>query len=135
MPNRPRLPALIFTISALSCGTSISRLDAKGVRDLKCPESSIEWVPLDNAFRATGCGREAFYHWACRDMVCDYENMLTGLRERAGFAMGCPDSELQLHYLEGLSYGVSGCEKRLIFVYDCHARGGCTWRQEAASAP
>jgi hypothetical protein len=140
MPILRRLFALLAlapVVSGLSCGPSLSALGAKGVKDLECPEQSIEWVALDKTvvtFRATGCGREAFYHEVCTSGgACDYENVLTGLRGRASFAMWCPGSELDLLYLDGLSYGVSGCEKRLIFAYDCHAGAGCSWRQEVAS--
>lgn len=125
---------LLLIASLLSCGPSLSGLGAKGVADLKCPEPSIQWAALDNAYRATGCGREAFYHKVCRNMGCDYENVLTGLRGRASFAMGCPGNKLELHYLDGLSYGVSGCEKRVIFAYDCRTDAGCTWREETASS-
>jgi hypothetical protein len=48
--------------------------------------------------------------------------------------MGCDKSQLQLRYLDGLSYGVTGCGKKVIFAYDCGNEAGCTWRQEKVAA-
>jgi hypothetical protein len=130
--------ALVVVALCASCGSSLSDLGAKGVKDLKCPEDSIEWAYLENAYRAKGCGREAFYHKVCRASVgpsCAYENVLTGLRGRASFSMGCEPKAIEIRYLDGLSYGVAGCGKRLVFAYDCGNDAGCTWRQEAASPP
>ena len=63
------------------------------------------------------------------------EELHPGLVKRAAFESGCPAEELELVELDKRTIGVSGCNRRMVYVQDCDVRyyqgtpihNKCTW--------
>ena len=121
-------------------------------RDFKCPEEQIELsepsrdqerllrvVGAPTHFYARGCGKRLAYARMCKSYDqgdCDWYSVKKlrhdQLLSRVSFDLGCQPNQLTITAIDTGTVGVSGCEHRATYVWNCpHSpelfSSSCNW--------
>jgi len=97
---------------------------------LACPQDQITISEIHpQVRRASGCGRSEFYY---NSYGVKWDNA-RDLKSRASFDLNCPTDRLQLSPLGGLSFGVSGCEKKAVYTLVRTTPSSFSWLMDSVS--
>ena len=111
----------IMLLLGACAGGAGGQLRAKAAQDFKCDPETIStegvggWAYYEKAY---GCGKQNWY-------VYDGQQWVSPL-DRAAFEMSCPPEQLQAMAIDKTTIGVTGCERKGVYVL-VPAIGGAKW--------
>lgn len=105
---------LVATLAFLpSCLSGTAELPARAANDLACPQQQVSLQRETGYFRrAVGCGKQNVYAYLIS------EDRWVSPIDRAEFEFSCPRKDLTVQVLtDDTTVGVSGCEKKAVYVF------------------
>jgi hypothetical protein len=99
-----RLGVAAAVMCAIGCATWLPMASGS----LMCPEDKIEYDRTDEGLIVMGCDRVDV-------LTAEKGNQWSSLRARASFEMSCNTSAIDITVLSPSVYGVTGCNKKLVY--------------------
>ncbi|MCC6521530.1 MAG: hypothetical protein IT373_02610 [Polyangiaceae bacterium] len=99
------------SVTLIGCysGPGIEQLKVKAAADLTCNQLTLNQL-ANCMYAADGCGRKDVY----LSPYC-MGQWISPL-DRAAFELSCPREQLSAQFISDLSVGVSGCDKKAVYI-------------------
>jgi hypothetical protein len=93
-----------------ACSTYATTLKPKAASSLHCDQSQVTISETATLCQVvTGCGRSDV-------LLCEADKW-NSFRERLTFELSCPDADIDIKILTPITYGVTGCGKKVVYKY------------------